>query len=168
MLYSTRFSSPLGDIYLQSDGENLTGATFGVPQVDGTVGEGTGDCPALAAARRWLRKYFGGERPDFLPPLKLEGSPFRRAVWDELIKIPYGCTVTYGQIARALESSGKFARVAAQAVGGAVGANPVAVIVPCHRVIGADKSLTGYASGLDIKRALLALEGISVRGGFVL
>ncbi len=167
MLYSTRFLSPLGEMYLQSDGEYLTGATFGVPQGAASVAEATGSCPALAAARRWLCAYFGGERPDFLPPLKPEGSLFRRAVWGELIKIPYGCTVTYGQIARALEESGKFARVAAQAVGGAVGANPVAVIVPCHRVIGADGSLTGYASGLDKKRALLALEGIRVRGDFV-
>lgn len=168
MLYSTRFLSPLGEIFLQSDGENLTGATFGVPEGAASVGEENGACPALDAARIWLRKYFGGERPACLPPIKLEGSPFRRAVWEEIMKIPYGRTVTYGQIARALEKSGKFVRVAAQAVGRAAGANPVVVIVPCHRVIGADGKPTGYAYGLDKKLALLALEGVRVRGGSVL
>ena len=109
---------------------------------------------------RWLDLYFGGKEPDFTPAVSLRGTPFRTAVWQILQKIPYGKTMTYGQIAEKLaRETGK--PVSARAVGGAVGHNPVSLIIPCHRVIGADGSLTGYAGGTERKAALLRMEGYS-------
>ena len=108
--------------------------------------------PALKEALRWLDEYFSGSEPDFMPHIELHGSDFRRRVWTELMKIPYGATVTYGELAKKLEVK------SAQAVGGAVGHNPISIIVPCHRVLGADGSLTGYAGGVDKKARLLELE----------
>ena len=108
-----------------------------------------------------LDTYFAGRRPQWDIPLQMEGTAFRRAVWDILRTIPYGETVTYGEIATSLAAqSGK--RASARAVGGAVGHNPISIIVPCHRVIGSDGSLTGYAGGMDRKKYLLALEGVQV------
>ena len=104
--------------------------------------------------KRWLDIYFAGRQPDFTPPLHLIGSDFRRRVWKRLLEIPYGQTTTYG----ALLGGG----MSAQAVGGAVGHNPISIIVPCHRVIGANGSLTGYAGGIDKKIGLLTLEGVDV------
>ena len=123
----------------------------------------------LDAARTWLDTYFSGRDPGALPPLHLMGSTFQRAVWARLVEIPYGETTTYGAIAGELASAKRAeaesrgenpsaVRVSARAVGGAVGRNPISVIVPCHRVLGADGSITGYAGGLDRKRALLCLE----------
>ena len=112
----------------------------------------------LAEAARWLDAYFSGREPDFLPPLRPRGSPFQLAVWRKLLEIPYGQTTTYGAIARAVASDEGRASVPAQAVGGAVGRNPLSVFIPCHRVVGASGSLTGYAGGLDRKIALLELE----------
>ena len=106
---------------------------------------------------RWLDAYFRGERPDFLPPLHLTATPFQSAVWQRLLRIPYGGTVTYGDLARELtEELGH--SVSARAVGGAVGRNPISLLVPCHRVVGANGALTGYAGGVDRKVRLLALE----------
>jgi methylated-DNA-[protein]-cysteine S-methyltransferase len=128
--------------------------------------------PVLEETRRWLDIYFSGRIPDFTPPLRLRGTPFRKAVWRILLEIPYGQTVTYGEIAARLAGPAAKNRLAeglgsgsvlARAVGGAVGSNPVSLIVPCHRVVGADGSLTGYAAGLDRKRALLRLERIPLR-----
>ncbi|MFR1476270.1 MAG: methylated-DNA--[protein]-cysteine S-methyltransferase [Hydrogeniiclostridium mannosilyticum] len=117
--------------------------------------------------RRWLDRYFGGEAPDLPRRCGWRSSPFRLAVWDRLLKIPYGKVLAYGEIAAALgEESGRWSR-AAQAVGGAVGHNPISIIVPCHRVAGSGGSLTGYAGGIDKKRALLALEGVDLRSYFV-
>jgi methylated-DNA-[protein]-cysteine S-methyltransferase len=112
------------------------------------------EAPPLAAAAAQLDEYFAGERRDFDLELDLRGTEFQRAVWDELLRIPYGETMSYGELARRL---GRPERV--RAVGAANGRNPVAIVVPCHRVIGADGSLTGYGGGLDRKRALLAVEG---------
>jgi O-6-methylguanine DNA methyltransferase len=109
-------------------------------------------------AERWLNLYFSGSAPDFLPPLLLRGTAFQRMVWEFLLAIPYGGTVTYGEIADAVARMMGKPRMSAQAVGGAVGRNPVSIIVPCHRVIGADGSLTGYARGVERKRYLLQLE----------
>lgn len=109
--------------------------------------------PALAKASAWLDSYFAGVRPDFLPPLAPKGTPFQQAVWKELLAIPYGELMTYGEIAKKLSS-------AARAVGGAVGHNPVSILIPCHRVVGGDGSLTGYAGGLERKIQLLTLEGV--------
>ena len=117
----------------------------------------TPDLPAFTLLKSWLKEYFAGEKPKTNVPLSPEGTNFQRAVWDILLKIPYGKTTTYGEIAAQL-SAGK--KGASQAVGGAVGHNPISLLIPCHRVLGADGSLTGYAGWLERKRALLELEGV--------
>ena len=161
MQYTAHCETPLGCVTLASDGESLTGLWF-----DGQKYFGAGLCsapeerelPVFAAARDWLQIYFSGRDPDFTPLLSLRGSPFQCAVWKKLLQIPYGSTATYGEIAHWLseESGGK---LSARAVGNAVGHNPVSLIVPCHRVVGANGSLTGYAGGVGRKRCLLELEG---------
>ena len=112
----------------------------------------------LAEVRRWLDIYFDGRKPDFTPPLNPIGSRFRKDVWEILLQIPYGQTVTYGDIAWKLAEKRGLARMSAQAVGGAVGHNEISVIIPCHRVVGTNGSLTGYAGGIDKKIRLLELE----------
>ena len=112
----------------------------------------------LAEAKRWLDIYFTGKEPDFTPPLHPIGSAFRRSVWEILLQIPYGQTTTYGEIARQLAKKQGLDRMSAQAVGGAVGHNEISIIIPCHRVVGADGSLTGYAGGIGKKETLLELE----------
>ena len=152
------YASPLGNILMASDGEALTGLWFegqkhfarGLDAAHTEV-----DLPVFDAAARWLDAYFGGTRPDFAPPVDPRGTAFERAVWAELANIPYGRTAAYGDIARRLG----LGKGAARAVGGAVGRNPVSLIIPCHRVVGANGRLTGYAGGLARKRYLLALEG---------
>lgn len=116
--------------------------------------------------RRWLDLYFSGREPGFTPALNPVGSAFRRAVWEILLKIPYGKTTTYGQIAREIAAARGLAKMSAQAVGGAVGHNEISIIIPCHRVIGAHGNLTGYAGGIDRKIKLLQLEGVDMRGLF--
>lgn len=148
------FSSPLGMLYLTASDRGLTGLWFERQQ-----SSGAGQSDILRDTCRWLELYFSGKRPDFTPPLAPEGSPFRQAVWAQLLDIPYGETTTYGAIAGRLEALHPGRRVAAQAVGGAVGHNPIGIIIPCHRVIGSNGSLTGYAGGLDKKKRLLQLEG---------
>lgn len=155
MQYTCRYASPLGELLLAADEVGLTGVWFmGQKYFARTLGEiyEKKETPILAAARQWLDTYFGGEDPDFTPPLHLIGTDFQRAVWDQLLNIPYGQTTTYGALATRLGTG------AAQAVGGAVGRNPIAIIVPCHRVVGADGSLTGYAGGVAKKVFLLQLE----------
>ena len=142
------YRSPLGDIVLTSDGSALTGLRF----AEATNGEPAQDIPPLADACRWLDPYFSGAKPDFTPRLAPQGTPFQQSVWGELLAIPYGHTVTYGYIAQRLRCR------SAQAVGGAVGRNPIALIIPCHRVIGSNGQLTGYAYGLDRKQWLLSHE----------
>ncbi len=156
----------VGRLTLTSDGGALTGCWF----EGGHRGRGNEDLvkrdglAVFDSACCWLDRYFAGGRP--LPdelPLRPAGSEFRQLVWAELRRIPYGQTVCYGDIARAVEvRTGR--RTCAQAIGGAVGHNPLGVIVPCHRVVGADGSLTGFAGGLDVKAALLCLEGVGVEG----
>ena len=115
--------------------------------------------PVFRQAVEWLSVYFGGRDPGFTPPLHWKGTPFRQRVWSVLLSIPYGQTRTYGEVAEAAAAAGS-KRVSARAAGGAAGHNPICLIVPCHRVIGASGSLTGYAGGLDRKARLLAMEGI--------
>ena len=154
-------SSPFGGITLASEGAALTGLWF-----DGQkyFGDGLGnereekDLPVFAEARRWLDLYFAGSDPGFTPPLCLCGTPFRKAVWKILLTVPYGQTITYKAIADRLAEQQGLSRMSAQAVGSAVGHNPISLIVPCHRVLGADGSLTGYAAGLEIKQKLLQME----------
>ena len=142
------YCSPLGDIVLTSDGTALTGLRF----AESLCVEQAQDIPPLADACRWLDLFFNGVRPDFTPRLAPRGTPFQQSVWRELLAIPYGHTVSYGHIAQRLQCR------SAQAVGGAVGRNPIALIIPCHRVIGSDGHLTGYAYGLDRKQWLLSHE----------
>lgn len=167
MVYTSYYNSPLGEILLVAEDEVLTGLWF-VGQKDYPAehlnARDTGtDCPAIKSASMWLDKYFAGERPD-TSGLKLapKGSEFRQMVWDILCSIPYGHSMSYGQIAKQLEAE-LHRPMSAQAVGGAVGHNPISIIIPCHRVLGADGSLTGYAGGLDRKIKLLELEGIKTR-----
>ena len=156
MDYIAHYDSPLGGITLASNGEVLTGLWFeGQKHFGSTLGaphEERSGLPVFDETRRWLDIFFSGREPDFTPPLSLSGTPFQQRVWKELLTIPYSQTVTYGELARRLGCR------SAQAVGGAVSRNPISIIVPCHRVVGADGSLTGYAGGLDCKRALLELE----------
>lgn len=162
-----RYASPLGGITMACDSGVLTGLWF-----DGQkhFGEGLcddyaeGESPAFELADRWLDRYFSGQQPDFTPPLRPRGSAFRRAVWEALLSIPYGRTATYGEIARTVAARMGLARMSAQAVGGAVGHNPIALIIPCHRVVGKNGSLTGYAGGIERKARLLTLEGVDPTG----
>jgi len=163
--YTARYDSPLGGITLGSDGEVLLGLWFdqqkyfpaSLPE-PGTPEE----LPVFAQTARWLTIYFSGREPDFTPPLRMNGSAFRQAVWQVLRTIPYGQTMTYGEIAGRLAAERGLIRMSAQAVGGAVGHNPLSLIIPCHRVVGADGSLTGYAGGLEKKAWLLAREGVKI------
>ena len=152
------YSSPLGMLLLAADEEGLTGVWFeGQKHFARTLpAEHTqAETPVLADTKRWLDVYVSGRAPDFLPPLHPAGSAFRQAVWRALLAIPYGETTTYGAIARQLSAA---RRMSAQAVGGAVGHNAISILIPCHRVIGATGSLTGYAGGIAKKAALLELE----------
>lgn len=163
MQYITHYQSPLDSITISSDGTSLTGLWFdGQKYFASTLGADykEKDLPVFTEAKRWLDIYFSGREPDFTPPLSLKGSAFRMAVWQILQSIPYGQTITYGDIARQLAAQTGKARMSAQAVGGAVGHNNISIIVPCHRVIGAGGSLTGYAGGIAKKVQLLELEGI--------
>lgn len=130
-------------------------------------GEKICDDKILRDTKKWLDLYFSGVEPNFTPKLKLEGTEFRRDVWKILLEIPYGETLTYKDIAEKLMASGKYERMSSQAVGGAVGHNPLSIIIPCHRVVGTSGSLTGYAGGLARKVKLLELEGIDVNKFFM-
>ena len=166
MEYTYRYLSPVGEILLISDGESLTGLRFDdQPRPMETLEPERPPCPfpIFADAVRWLDLYFSGRDPGFTPALRLTGTPFQQEVWALLRTVPYGQTTTYGALAQRLAEGRGVLRMSAQAVGGAVGRNPVALRVPCHRVIGADGGLTGYAFGLDRKRSLLDLEQAVVR-----
>ena len=162
MDYTHHYASPLGGITLASDGEALTGLWFdGQKYFAAALGENHIErpLPVFAEAERWLDIYFSGNIPDFTPELHLRTtSSFRKTVWDILLTIPYGKTMTYGEIAAVIARQNGKARMSAQAVGGAAGHNPIALIVPCHRVVGTNGSLTGYAGGIDKKLKLLTLE----------
>ncbi len=164
------YTTPLGELLLAADEAGLTGAWFeGQKYFARTLPKDytERETPVLAEAKRWLDCYFGGEAPDFLPPLHPQGSGFQKAVWDRLLHIPYGETTTYSEIAAALAARQGRTHLSAQAVGGAVGHNPISVIVPCHRVVGASGSLTGYAGGIERKVKLLTLEGADMSRLFV-
>lgn len=167
MLYIFHYDSSLGGITLASDGEALVGLWFdGQRHFAETLSEKATDYPDLpifTQTCRWLDIYFSGRKPDFTPALRMRGTPFRCRVWEILLTIPYGKTLTYGEIAGLIACKTGTKRMSAQAVGGAVGHNPVSIIVPCHRVLGANGSLTGYAAGIDKKMRLLQLEGIDLK-----
>lgn len=170
MTYIQHYSSPLGGILLAADEIGLTGSWFDGEKyfADNLPAEhAERQTPILAEAARWLDIYFTGKEPGFTPPLHPIGSPFRQAVWEILLQIPYGQTTTYGEIARQLAEKQGLEKMSAQAVGGAVGHNEISIIVPCHRVVGTNGSLTGYAGGVDKKRRLLELEGVDMEKFFV-
>ena len=164
--YTSHYDSPLGGITMSSDGKELAGLWFdGQRHFPGDlppVREEEAELPVFALTKKWLDVYFSGREPSFRPPLKLSATLFRAAVWEILLEIPFGQVMTYGEIARLLMKRNNLPRLSAQAVGGAVGHNPVALIIPCHRVVGSDGSLTGYAAGIERKRRLLELEGVDL------
>lgn len=165
MDYRFHLDSPLGGITLASNGEALTGLWFdGQKHFAAGLSENAEErsLPVFEETARWLALYFQGLEPDFTPPLRPLGTPFQQEVWALLRQIPYGHTVRYGELAARIAERRGLARFSAQAVGGAVGRNPISILIPCHRVLGADGSLTGYAGGLEKKAALLRLEGVSL------
>ena len=170
MIFTQHYASPLGGILLAADGIGLTGLWFDGQKYfarDLPVERTEQETSVLTEAKRWLDVYFDGREPDFMPPLHPIGSAFRQSVWQILLQIPYGKTTTYGEIARQLAEKQKLPRMSAQAVGGAVGHNEISIIIPCHRVIGTNGSLTGYAGGIDKKMKLLKLERTDMTGFFV-
>ena len=170
MQYTHSYESPLGRMLLASDGAALTGLWF-VGQkyyaaaLDKQHEEKT--LPIFERTKSWLDIYFSGKKPNFTPPLEPVGSEFRREVWELLLSIPYGRTVTYAELAAAIAERRSLSHMSAQAVGGAVGHNPISIIIPCHRVVGSGGSLTGYAGGIDRKIRLLSLEGADMSGLYV-
>jgi len=161
MLYTSHYASPLGGMTLVSDGTALVGLYFDGQKYAAQGLDATRTQKNLLIfeeARRWLDVYFSGRKPDFTPPTAPAGTAFQQSVWEILRTIPYGETTTYGAIARRIEQN-TGCRMSAQAVGGAVGRNPISILIPCHRVVGTNGSLTGYAGGLDKKERLLQWEG---------
>lgn len=171
MDYIHHYSSPLGDITLASDGKKLIGLWFEKNRYFSETLKKeilTADSlPVFRETDRWLDIYFSGREPDFTPPLSVRGSDFRKRVCQIMLQIPYGQTRTYGDIAAQLASELGVSKMSAQAVGGAVGHNPISIIIPCHRVVGANGSLTGYGGGIQRKLKLLELEGTDMSGLFV-
>ena len=167
MIYTCTYKSELGNILLAADEIGLTGLWFeGQKYFANTLPEEhiSQETPILTDAKKWLDIYFSGEEPKFTPSLHPTGSAFRQAVWQILLQIPYGQTITYGEIARQMSEMQKTPHMSAQAVGGAVGHNRVSIIIPCHRVVGSGGSLTGYAGGLENKIKLLELESADLGG----
>lgn len=162
MIYISKYSSPIGEITMASDGECLTGLWFDGQKYFGNNSDidnsAEKELSVFEETKKWLDIYFTGDKPNFAPCIKLNGTDFQLMVWDVLLKIPYGEVITYKDIAYQIARQKGIAHMSAQAVGSAVGHNPISIIVPCHRVIGSNGSLTGYAGGLDKKEYLLKLE----------
>ena len=161
MISVQHYELPLGGILLAADEIGLTGLWFDGEKyfADNLPAEyKEQETRRISETKRWLDIYFDGREPGFTPPLHPIGSAFRRSVWDILLQIPYGQTITYGQIAKQMAERQGRTRISAQAVGGAVGHNEISIIIPCHRVVGTNGSLTGYAGGIDKKIKLLELE----------
>ena len=161
MDFTHRFNSPLGGITLASDGEALTGLWFDGQKYFAASLEKEHEermLPVFDLADKWLNLYFSGSEPGFLPPLLMRTTEFRKTVWEILLSIPYGKTMTYGEIADRIAAGRGLSRMSAQAIGGAVAHNAISLMIPCHRVVGTDGSLTGYAGGLEKKIRLLELE----------
>lgn len=161
MQYTSQYTSPLGNITLAADTRGLTGLWFEGQKYYGLYlakEHKEGDLPVFEVAKTWLDIYFSGREPKMDIPLHFTGSSFQNEVWEILHSIPYGGTMTYGEISKILAKRRGLAHMSAQAVGGAVGRNEISIIVPCHRVVGANGSLTGYSGGIDRKIELLKLE----------
>jgi len=171
-MYKTTFLSPMGNITLASDGKNLVGLWLKGQKYHGntifkdmTTKE---DLPVFDITKKWLDEYFAGKKPEISRlPIAPVGTKFRQEIWDILCEIPYGKTITYGDIAKKMAKTMGKKSMSSQAVGGAVGHNPISIIIPCHRVVGTNGSLTGYAGGIDLKIKLLELESVDMSGFFV-
>ena len=164
MAYTHHYISPLGGITMASDGEYLTGLWFDGQKYFADTLHAEHEEKDLDFFRRtdkWLDLYFSGKEPNFTPPLRMKGTEFRQEVWQILLTIPFGKTMTYGEIAKILADRRGIKSMSAQAVGGAVGHNPISLIIPCHRVVGTNGALTGYAGGLEKKAWLLDMESQS-------
>lgn len=169
MTYLTKLVSPLGPVHLASDGQSIVGLwlkdqKYFAAGLEAETAEQP-DLPVFRQASDWLNAYFEKRDLPPLPPLAPKGSSFRQQVWKLLLEIPFGTTTTYGALAEKLRAAG--IRAAPQAVGGAVGHNPISIFIPCHRVVGMDGNLTGYAGGVEKKRFLLELEGVDLLGLYV-
>lgn len=164
MFYSMTYQSPIGDCLLAADEEYLIGLWFEGQKYYCRLAEALQEDnqhPVLQRAKEWLDDYFAGKRPDLHKlPLAPIGSEFRQDVWNILKEISYGEVMTYGEIAKKIAAQRNQKTMSAQAIGGAVGNNPISVIIPCHRVVGSNGSLTGYAGGIDKKLWLLNHEGV--------
>lgn len=163
MFYTSTYKSPLGIMTMASDGENINGLWFeGQKFFAATINEecARAQLPVFAKAVSWLDCYFNGAEPVTIMPLAPKGNEFRQEVWRILTTIPYGKTMTYGEIAKKMATFLGKEKMSAQAVGGAIGHNPISIIIPCHRVVGAKGNLTGYAGGLERKIQLLQLEHV--------
>ncbi len=170
MDYTYHYDSPLGKITLASDGNALTGLWFdGQKYFADTLENEYEDkrLPVFDQTLAWLDLYFAGKNPDFTPPLRMKTTEFRKSVWEILLTIPYGETMTYGEIGKQLAEKRGIPHMSAQAVGGAVGHNSISLIIPCHRVVGSSGSLTGYAGGIEKKIRLLTLEGADTSRFFI-
>ena len=170
MIYTYKYKSPLGHILLAADEVGITGLWFeGQKYFANTLPDKhiPQETEILTEAKKWLDVYFSGEEPKFTPPLHPTSSVFRQEVWKILLQIPYGQTITYGEIARKMAETKNSPCMPAQAVGGAVGHNEISIIIPCHRVVGANGSLTGYVGEIDKKVALLELEHTDMISFFV-
>lgn len=171
MQYTQNYESPIGRVLLASDGESLTGLWFDGQKYFGSTLTGQHEqkaLPVFGETVRWLDIYFGGQEPDFTPPLSMQqSSSFRREVWEIMLAIPFGQMMTYGAIAAELAHQRGIDKMSAHAVGGAVSHNPISIIIPCHRVVGTNGSLTGYAGGIDKKVQLLTLEKADMSRLFV-
>lgn len=170
MQYMTHYTSPLGEITLASDGKAIIGLWFDGQKYDRSIllpNYQEQELPIFVETKKWLDDYFAGKEPNFTSAIALDCSPFRREVLQILMDIPYGKTITYGEIAKELAKKRGLAKMSAQAVGGAVGYNPISLIIPCHRVVGTSGSLTGYSGGIQRKLALLQLEKVNMEKLFV-
>lgn len=172
MFYSTTYLSPVGIITLACKGNCLVGLWIeGQKYHGGTIPEemrGKNDLPLFGLVKEWLNRYFAGKNPSISElPLAPIGGEFRQGVWRILCDIPYGEITTYGDISKKMADRMNKSSMSSQAIGGAVGHNPISIIIPCHRVVGANGSLTGYAGGIDIKVKLLELEGVDMSRLFI-
>ena len=170
MEYTHHYDSPLGGITMASDGESLIGLWFdGQKYFADTICDNCKDIslPIFEQTDKWLDIYFSGKMPNFTPPLNMKTTAFRKRVWEIMLTIPFGKTMTYGEISSVIAKERGISHMSAQAVGGAVGHNSISLIIPCHRVVGSNGSLTGYAGGIDKKIKLLTMEHTDMSRLFV-
>ena len=172
MVYKTYYDSPVGKLFIASDGENIIGLCIEGQKyyLDKIEKEGIlkKDLSIFNKTKKWLDRYFKQEKPEISElSLMPEGNAFRQCVWEFLCEIPYGETITYGDLAKKVAEKLKKPSMSAQAVGNAVGHNPISIIIPCHRVVGKNGSLTGYAGGIDKKIKLLEIENVNIKNFFV-